>query len=55
MNDYSWITDEMFYDKLEDKVYENSRTLLDIPGIYEIVSEYFNNEILEELEEERNN
>ena len=51
MNDYSWVTNEMFQDTLADVIqYEN---ILAIPGIYEILAEEYNNEVLEQLEKER--
>lgn len=45
--DYSSMTHEEFTEILEDLVHENSGTLLLIPGVYEVLSEHFNNEILE--------
>ena len=53
-NDYSWVTQEMFDEKLE-KILDDQTggSLLIIPGVYEIVREYFNNDVLEALEEER--
>jgi hypothetical protein len=48
------ISDQEFYNKLEKKLSEiTAASLLTIPGIYEIVSEEFNNEIIEEFESER--
>lgn len=47
------VTAEMFYNKLEELVDRtDSIDLLCIPGVTEILSEYFNNEILVELEED---
>ena len=50
-----WITDEMFDDKLREICYEEGvHFLLDhVPGVYESAKEYFKNEVVEELEEER--
>ena len=46
--DYAKITSEQFDQCLSDILREiTAEQLLTIPGIYEIVSEYFNNEILE--------
>ena len=54
MENYEWITDEMFYRKLHEFVSEMAADyLLGLPGIYEILSEHFNNEILSSLENER--
>ena len=49
--DYSWVTDEMFQEKLAEFV--SGYDVLSVPGIYEILSEYFNDEVLEALEDER--
>lgn len=51
--DYEWVTREMFEEELEKLIGERSDILLSIPGIYEVLSEHFNNEILERLEEKR--
>ena len=59
--DYSWVTDEMFakelVELLKDRIYSMPRAeaihhLLRIEGIYEILSEEFNNEILDRLTEQ---
>ncbi len=50
--DYSKMTDEEFDSILADLVFENAGTLLEIPGVYEAVSEHFNNEVLSRWEEE---
>lgn len=53
MTTYKWVTSEMFDEKLAEMLEdETGESLLQIPRIYEIVSEHFNNEILEELEKE---
>lgn len=49
-DDISWITDEMFADKLGEIC--ASEDLLSIPGVYEIVSDHFNNEVIEALQDE---
>jgi hypothetical protein len=52
MKKYSHITNEMFDNKLAeimDDEFKYPSQLLSIPGIYEIVSEYFNNDVLDEL------
>lgn len=52
--DYSWVTDGMFRDKLEEIMDRGQASdLLTIPGVYEACSEHFNNEVLDELEAER--
>jgi len=48
---YAEITTEDFDRRLQEYV-ENEIDLLSIPGIYEVVSEHFNNQILEDYEEE---
>ena len=45
--DYSKVTTEQFDEILERLVRDNSDTLLSIPGVYEVLSEHFNNEVLE--------
>ncbi len=51
--DYSQMTDEEFDSILAEVVAENASTLLSIPGIYEVVSEYFNNEVLDRWEQQK--
>jgi len=60
MDDYSWVTQEMFDGKLIDIVNDELNTaispfnnLVSIPGIYEILSEHYNNAVLTELESDR--
>lgn len=54
MSRYSWVTNEMFDNKLEEIVAdEGGIRVLHIPGVYEIVKEHFNNEVLEALESDR--
>lgn len=53
--DFSWVTTDQFDAKLGeimDRDFEPSN-LLGIPGIYEIMSEHLNNEVLGELEQEK--
>lgn len=51
---YDWVTDEMFDKKLLQIMRRSPHEIiLAIPGIYEALSEHYNNEVLEELEEER--
>lgn len=53
MKTYKWITAEMFEEKLREILEESTgNSLLAIPGLFEVVSEYFNNEIMDELEAE---
>lgn len=47
--DYSWITNEMYDAELQKLIEENASTLLSVPGVYEAVSEHFNNEALARL------
>jgi len=51
-DDLSWITDEMFDRELKRIVREEAMkgTLLSVPGVYEAVSEHFNNDVIKELE-----
>ena len=54
MKRYSWVTSEMFDEKLAELLDEmGAGAILQIPGVYECVSEYLNNEVLESLESER--
>jgi hypothetical protein len=49
---YDKITNEKFYDKLEDILGRMSPgDILTIPGVYEVISEALNNDVLDELEE----
>ncbi|HPA48195.1 MAG TPA: hypothetical protein PK395_20695 [bacterium] len=50
MVDYSTMTNETFDTILREVVEEHRHTLLTIPGVYEILSEHFNNEVLERWE-----
>jgi hypothetical protein len=53
-NDYSWVTDEMFDNALEEIVGEMSAgEILGTPGIREVLGEELNNAVLERLEGER--
>jgi hypothetical protein len=52
--DYEWITDEMFDIALMELIADLPLlTLVRVPGIYEILAEKFNNEVLTKLENER--
>ena len=54
MGDYDWVTQEMFNNKLAEILDQtDGDALLMIPGLYEVVSEHFNNDVIEALEEER--
>jgi hypothetical protein len=51
--DWTWVTTEMFDDKLEKIVNGmGALAMLDIPGVREIVTEHLNNEVLEALADE---
>lgn len=41
------MTNDEFVALLQDLVVENAHTLLSVPGVYEAVSEHFNNEVLD--------
>lgn len=50
---YKWVSSEMFAEKMEEILEEMSgESVLAIPGVYKIVEEHFEAEILEELEAE---
>jgi hypothetical protein len=52
--EYSWITNEMFDQKLREILGRmKPDELLAIPGVYEEISEHLNNQVLDELKEER--
>ena len=54
MGDYSKMTDDDFDRILLELVEEEkASTLLQIPGVYEVVSEYFNNEVLSMWDDEQ--
>ncbi len=50
---YDWVTPDMFNDTLETIMLENLGTLLHVPGVFEALSEHFNNDVLQRLEDER--
>ena len=52
MTDYSWVTHKMFDKKLEE-IIEERFDIISIPGVYEVLSEHFSDQVLEELEEDR--
>lgn len=52
---YSKMTNEDFDRILSDILQEEGRNLLAIPGVYEVVSEHFNNEVLNRWENEIEN
>lgn len=52
--DFGWVTTEMFDEELREILEgEHAPDLLSIPGIYEILAEHFNNEILTNLQRHR--
>ena len=55
MTDYSQMTDEEFDLELSEIINEDcvAYDLLQIPGIYEILSEHFHNEVLDRWEQKR--
>ncbi len=52
MTNYDEMSQDEYDNILADLVFENARTLLSIPGVYEAVSEHFNDEILTRWEHE---
>lgn len=54
MSKYDAMTQEEFNDCLERVVYRYSQEqLLYIPGVWEVLSEYFNNDVLDLWEQEQ--
>jgi|TARA_R100000656_G_scaffold104176_1_gene75919 hypothetical protein len=49
-SEHSWVTEDMFNEKLDEIVEESG---WDVPGVHEILSEYYNNDVLKALEDER--
>ena len=52
MRAYQEITNEEFDKRLKETIEDNASALLLIAGVYEIVSEYYNNDILEDYEDD---
>lgn len=53
--DYSWVTDKMFYEKLCNLVEDmDDDELLGIPGVVEVLASALNNQILEALKIDKN-
>lgn len=53
-NDFGWVTTEMFDEELKEVLAgQTALEILDIPGIYEILSEHYNNEVLTNLQRHR--
>ena len=49
-----WITQDMYNEKIKEIINElGTNELLKVPGVYDLVSEYYNDTAVEELEEER--
>ena len=52
--DYAWVTQEMFDNELRSILQdEDTELLLSIPGVYDLVREFYNNTVLTSLEEKR--
>lgn len=52
--DFGWVTTEMFDEELKEILSDEDPVgLLSIPGIYEILAEHFNNEVLTNLQRQR--
>jgi len=54
-HEYDWITDEMYDAKLREICHVEGSDFLvtHVTGVYEAVREYFNNDVIQELEDER--
>jgi hypothetical protein len=53
-NDFGWVTNEIFDEELKEVLAgQTALEILDIPGIYEILSEHYNNEVLTNLQRHR--
>lgn len=52
---YDWVTQQMFDDKLEELVEEMGANgmRVQVPGVDELVREHLNNDVLQALEDER--
>ena len=50
---WAWVTTEMFDEALEKIVRNQGAGILSVPGVYEVLSEHFNNEVLDTLEAAR--
>lgn len=49
-HDFSWINNDMEFDTLLELAQDQGiGNILTIPGVYEIVREYYNNEVIEYL------
>jgi len=53
MGKYDYLTPDEFDRILAEIVKENAGCILTIPGIYEILSEYWNNEVLDRWDSEQ--
>ena len=53
VKDYSWVTQEMFDKTLQEIVECNTAQIMMIPDVYALLADHYNNEVLELLEEER--
>jgi len=53
--DYDSIPQDVFADKIQDLAFKNAQHTLSLPGIYEIISEEYNDEALDELCPETSN
>ena len=51
MLDYGGLSHDDFTTILQDVIEDNVKYLLSIPGIYEVLSEEFNNEVLDRWEQ----
>ncbi len=53
-DDYSWVTNEMFDAELDDLCHDIGPVgIMSIAGVYELVKEDLNNEVLERLRDRR--
>lgn len=54
MGEYDWVTDEMFDDAVRTLAKDDGvDVLLGIPGVWECIAEFYNNDALSLLEERR--
>jgi len=53
VKDYSWVTQEMFDNKLQEIVECHAAQVIMIPDVYALLADYYNDEVLELLEEEK--
>ena len=50
--DYTGLTDEIFYGLLYEVVVDRGTEILSVPGVYEILSEHYNEQVLQDFEDQ---